>query len=222
MIRWENTSQIKSFFSGAFVAATEKTNGFQERFEASLPSEFMSWDPFSRAQYTEITIFLSNYLLCSQGDRMAMAHAVEGRFPFLDHRVVEFACSLPPRYRMHGLKEKYLLRKAAAGIIPSDLANRPKRPYRAPISGSILGKNKPDYVDELLGESKIQDYGYFDPHLIKKLVEKSVRQDGNLLSERENMAVIGVLSTQLLHKQFIKDFPANEIQEPKEIVVFRG
>jgi asparagine synthase (glutamine-hydrolysing) len=87
-VRWENTSQIKTFFSGDLRNTVEQGETFEDRFIASLPGDFMTWDPLSRAQYTEISVFLSNYLLSSQGDRMAMAHAVEGRFPFLDHRVV--------------------------------------------------------------------------------------------------------------------------------------
>ena len=54
----------------------------------------------------------------SQGDRMAMAHSVEGRYPFLDHRVVRFAPALPPRLKMKVLNAKYLLKRSAAGLVP--------------------------------------------------------------------------------------------------------
>src|SRR2546426_6319471 len=108
----------------------------------------MTWDPLSRAQYTEISIFLSNYLLSSQGDRVAMAHAVEGRYPFLDYRVVEFASKLPPAVKMKVLNEKYLLRRAATGLIPETVRKRYKQPYRAPDGCSFFG-SKANYAEEL-------------------------------------------------------------------------
>ena len=138
---------------------------------------------------------------------MAMAHSVEGRFPFLDYRVVEFACRVPPRYRMNGLKDKFLLRQAAADLIPKELAQRPKQPYRAPISRCFLGKDAPEYVKGLLSEKKIREAGYFDPVKVNRLVQKGDNQKGFLLSERENMDLIGIISTQLLHEQFVSGFP---------------
>ena len=182
----------------------------------------MSWHPLSRAQYTEIDIFLSNYLLSSQGDRMAMGNSVEGRYPFLDHRVVEFAFKVPPRFRLNGLKEKFILKQAAENVIPRELIERPKQPYRAPISSCFWGDTPLEYVAELLSEPAIRQAGYFDPVKVSRLAAKCRRQKGDLLSERENMALVGILSTQLVDHQFIKNFPAYPIQEPEDVKVFTG
>jgi asparagine synthase (glutamine-hydrolysing) len=221
-IRWENTSQLKTFFSEAMREVGHKGGTFEERFIAGLPQDFMTWDPLSRAQYTEISIFLSNYLLSSQGDRMAMAHAVEGRFPFLDHRVVEFACRLPPRYRMKGLQEKFILKQVARDLIPEELISRPKKPYRAPISKCFLGRDPLfDYVGDLLSESGIKTTGYFDPKRVAALLAKCRRQGDNLLSERENMALVGILSTQLVDHLFVKNFPDGVVVEAEHVKVCR-
>ena len=220
IVRWENTVQIKGFFSRELRDRLHREGSFIDRFLTTLPSEFLTWDPLSRAQHTEMSIFLSNYLLCSQGDRVAMAHAVEGRFPFLDHRVVEFACRVPPRFRLRGLNEKFILRKAARRVIPAELANRPKRPYRAPISRCFLGMPKRDYVEELLSDTALLRSGYFDPAKVAKLSEKCRQQEGFLLSERENMALVGIISTQLLDCQFIQKFPYYPVQEPQKIKIF--
>jgi asparagine synthase (glutamine-hydrolysing) len=222
IIRWENTAQIRGFFTQEIQDLVDKEGDFVNRFLDTLPSDFMSWDPLSRAQYTEISIFLSNYLLSSQGDRMAMAHAVEGRFPFLDHRVVEFACRVPPRFRLRALREKFILRKAASKVIPPELANRPKRPYRAPISRCFLENPAKDYVEELLSGSVLRQSGYFQPSKVARLIEKCRKQGGFLLSERENMALAGILSTQLLDYQFIQKFPAYTIKEPENIKILTG
>lgn len=219
MLRWQNTAQLKSFFSNDLSVQNGSIDDFIDRFSSMLPPDFLSWDPLSRAQYTESKIFLSNYLLSSQGDRMAMANSIEGRYPFLDHRVVELAARIPPRYRLNGLNEKYILKQIARNIIPDALIDRPKQPYRAPISRCFFGKMTPDYVDELLSDENIQRTGYFENNRVQKLLLKCRRQEGKLLSERENMALVGILSTQLIDHQFIRNFPAHPIQDPKDVKV---
>ncbi|MBU0462754.1 MAG: asparagine synthase C-terminal domain-containing protein [Proteobacteria bacterium] len=103
---------------------------------------------------------------------MAMANSIEGRYPFLDHRVIEFAAKLPPHMRMNCMTEKYILKKAAKGLIPPELITRTKQPYRAPISQAFLGNTRHEYVHELLSEKTIQEYGYFDPQKTNRLVKK--------------------------------------------------
>ena len=221
LIRWENTAQIKTFFSDGMLAQSGTVEDFVDRYTATLPEDYTRWDPLSRAQYTEIAIFLSNYLLSSQGDRVAMGHSVEGRFPFLDYRVVEFACGLPPQHRLRVLKDKYILRKSANGLIPQELAMRPKQPYRAPISRCFMGSRAPDYVEDLLSPEALKETGYFNPVKVRRLVEKCRKQEGALLSERENMAVIGVISTQLLDHHFIRRFSPGTIAEADNVKISR-
>jgi asparagine synthase (glutamine-hydrolysing) len=219
LLRWQNTSQMKNFLSAELYKQVGRVDQFIEKFVSKLPTDFMCWAPLSRAQYIEMTIFLSNYLLSSQGDRMAMAHAVEGRYPFLDHRVIELATKLPPELKLNGLNEKFILKKVALGFVPKALVQRPKQPYRAPIASCFLGSASFEYVDELLDEKLIRDYGYFDASKVNSLASKCRRLNGNIISERENMALVGILSTQLLHKQFIEEFPVHPIRMPNKIRV---
>lgn len=205
MLRWENTSHLKQFFSTEFSQQVTGLDNFISRYTNTLPEEFSSWDSLSKAQFIENKIFLSNYLLSSQGDRMAMANSIEGRYPFLDHRVVEFATRIPPHIRMNGITEKYILKKAAGGHIPQELIDRAKQPYRAPISRSFLGQTRHDYVEALMSEDAVRKAGYFDAKKVTRLVKKCRNQDGALLSERENMALVGILSTQLLDHHFIQN-----------------
>ncbi len=206
LLRWLNTSQIQAFFSEEVRSKMFGFDKIVEKYSQSLPEHFMQWHPLARAQYTEIHLFLSNYLLSSQGDRMAMANSVEGRYPYLDYRVIEFACKLPPHLKMQGLNEKHILKKVAKGKIPVEIIQRSKQPYRAPISSCFITGNVPDYVEDLLSAEKIKDYGYFDYNKITRLQKKCERQEGQLLSERENMALVGILSTQILHHQFLETF----------------
>jgi asparagine synthase (glutamine-hydrolysing) len=222
MVRWQNTAQLKSFLSGDIQQAAGNVNDFIERYLRLLPPEFASWPSLCRAQYTEMGIFLSNYLLSSQGDRMAMAHSVEGRYPFLDHRVIEFASRLPVRFKLNGLDEKFILKQAARSVIPREIVDRPKQPYRAPISQCFLGEERLEYVEELLSESALRSTGYFDSKMVARLVAKCRKQDGQLLSERENMAFVGILSTQLVDHLFIRNFQSHPVHEPENVKIFTG
>jgi asparagine synthase (glutamine-hydrolysing) len=105
-------------------------------------------------------------------------------------------------------------------LIPSDFAQRPKKPYRAPISRCFLGETFHPYVDDLLSEKNLREKGHFHPGKVTKLVDKIRRNDGHLLSERENMGLIGILSTQLLDEMFIKNFPYHSIVEPENVKIY--
>ena len=129
-VRWRTTGRTRRFFSAELQQAIAAAG---DGAPMSYPDAFAAWDWLQRAQYVEVTSFLSPYLLSSQGDRMAMAHAVEGRFPFLDYRIVEFCSRLPARLKLRGLTEKYLLKQLGREWLPEDVWQRPKRPYRAPI-----------------------------------------------------------------------------------------
>lgn len=200
-IRWRNNRRTLRFLTDEMRQAADQ-NAMKEA--PYYPPEFMRWDPLHRAQYLEITIFLSQYLLSSQGDRMGMAHSVEGRFPFLDYRVVEYCNKLPTDMKLRGLTEKYLLKKLASQWLPPEIWKRPKRPYRAPIHKSFFNQNTQDYVRELLSPEAIRQTGLFKPAAVSQLSEKVTR--GARIGETDDMALVGVLSSQLVYHQFVANF----------------
>ena len=186
-------------FSTDFSAAIAEYDAIDE-LRRDLPAEFGSWPHFSQGQYLEATYFLAGYLLSSQGDRMAMAHSVEGRYPFLDYRVVEFAAKLPSNLKMKVLNEKYLLKRACDGLVPKSIIRRTKQPYRAPDGRCFFEAGAPDYVRELLSPSAIEKSGIFDSSAVGALVKKFTTAKAS--SVKDDMALVGVLSTQLLVEQF--------------------
>ncbi|MFP4119967.1 MAG: asparagine synthase (glutamine-hydrolyzing) [Coleofasciculus sp.] len=200
IIRWSNTARLQR------LLVSKPEVGLLEWAEQLVPlqSNFSSWSPLAQAQYLEIVTFMSPYLLSSQGDRMAMANSVEGRFPFLDYRVVEFCDRLPSNVKLRGLTEKWLLRQLSRKLLPPDIWQRRKRPYRAPIHRSFFHQDTPDYVWELLSEDAVRAGGLFNPLAVNQLVRKA--QSGSPLGEVDDMAIAGVLSTQLVDQQFVKDF----------------
>lgn len=197
-VRWRNNLRTWRFLRGEAAAQPHF-----ERLAAGLPREFGGWSPLARAQHLEIGIFLSHYLLSSQGDRMGMANSIEGRFPFLDVRVTEFCNRVAPRLKMRGLDEKRLLKAAAGPWLPEAIRARPKRPYRAPIHRSFFHEGAPEYVRELLGERALADSGLFRPAAVAGLTAKIA--GGARVGETDDMALAGILSTQLVHHLFVKN-----------------
>lgn len=197
--RWEVTSKTKMFL--APEVRGEMGYSLADLAEA-LPESFDSWDHFNQAEYLEAMYLLPGYILSSQGDRMAMAHSVEGRYPFLDHRVVSFAAQLPPSLKMKVLNQKYLLKRAASGMIPAAIKTRHKQPYRAPDGKSFFTPS-PDYLDDLLCEEQLRRDGIFDASAVTALLQKF--RSGRVTSEKDNMALVGILSTQLLLHEFIRE-----------------
>ena len=202
LLRWNNSNHIKKHFSDQI---RESINGYDPLSDLAgrLPESFMEWSPMARAQWLETTVFMSGYLLSSQGDRMAMANSVEGRYPFLDYRVIEYCSSLPDKLKLNGLNEKYLLKKLMTGRIPESIVKRPKQPYRAPISSVFMGKDRPDYVDEMLSEKMTRLTGIFKYESVAALLAK-IGKTGTA-SEMDNMVLTAVISSHLVYRQFVEN-----------------
>ena len=195
MPRWTTTATAKRFLS-ADVRAALPENSVGAYLE-SLPESVHRTDSFNRAQFIESKTLMSGYLLCSQGDRMLMMHSVEGRFPFLDHRVIEFASTLRPQLKMKVLNEKYLLKQAVRRYLPAAIVDRHKQPYRAPdVAGAAVTDGMARHC---LSEQAVRNSGLFDAAKVDKLTNKAAR---GRLSTTESQALTGILTTQLVHQQF--------------------
>ena len=202
-LRWNNTAR-----NTRFLRDTEKV--FQTPVEA-FPVNYDQWSYLAKAQYLEIMTFLSPYLLSSQGDRMAMGNSVEERQPYLDYRLVEFCNHMPDSLKLNGLKEKWILKRLGAKLLPASIWNKGKKPYRAPINQCFF-RNPPDYVTELLSEKSIDENGYFNVKAVLAMIQKA--SGSSKLGEVDSMAVAGIISTQLLHQLFVKDFQLKPINSP--------
>lgn len=203
--RWNTTAHCKVFFSQEF--ASHLRDDAITTLSNTLPATIGQWHPFNRAQYIEAKSLMAGYLLCSQGDRMLMANSVEGRFPFLDHHLIEFANQLHPNLKMKVLHEKYLLKKAVHGRLPMNIVKRYKQPYRAPDIPAFFQAEIPNYVQEMMAPECIRRYGYFDDKKVTMLMRKI--SAGRSIGYKDNMAFIGILSTQVWHSSFIENFHAN-------------
>ena len=205
--RWQSTAALKRLLSTEVQSALAGHDAVAALLD-DLPSQFPRWESLSQDQYIESRTLLAGYLLASQGDRMLMAHSVEGRFPFLDDDVMALANSLPPAYKLRVLDEKHVLKRAAAGLVPPEIVARKKQPYRAPDALSFIGEDAPDYVEEVLSASALREANIFAVEPVRRLVEKCrARGTDAKLSNSDNMGLVGVLSTQLLHREMIARAP---------------
>jgi len=219
--RWRAAAALQRLFRPEVRRAAEEVDPVA-RLLAALPEPFPRWTSLAQDQYLEVRTLLSGYLLSSQGDRMLMAHSVEGRFPYLDREVVELANSLPDAYKLRVLDEKHVLKRVARGLVPESILRRPKQPYRAPDALSFVGPDAPGWIAEALSPEATAAAGVFEPRAVARLWAKCSAAGGQeQFSNADNMALVGVLSTALLHEELVRRAPSRSAPPGFRTVVDR-
>lgn len=199
LLRWNNTSRIANYLSPEYRDRIGNYSPLAD-LEEQVGNSLDRHDYLSKAQWVELNIFLSGYLLSSQGDRMGMANSIEGRYPFLDYRVMELCMQFDPELKLHGLNEKYLLKKMMKGRLPEPILNRPKQAYRAPIRSVFMAESARAQLD-FVSEKAIKASGIFNHEHTEGLLKKL--KAGDRVSEVDNMALTALLSTQMLNDLFV-------------------
>jgi asparagine synthase (glutamine-hydrolysing) len=180
------------------------------------------WHPLNQSLYVGYKVMLAGLLMISKGDRIAMNASVETRYPFLDDDVIAFSAGIAPEYKLRGMTEKWILRQVAARILPSRIANRPKTMFRACMSGTFLGPQRPDWVDQLLSPESLAVTGYFDPAAVARQRAWQTRIP-RITPARGvyDVALTCVVSTQLWHHIYcgggLCDLPAWQAPGRKDL-----
>jgi asparagine synthase (glutamine-hydrolysing) len=159
------------------------------------------WHPLNRSLYLGARVMLPGLLLASKGDRVAMNSSVETRYPFLDEDVFDFLARLHPNWKMHGLRDKLILRLLADRWVPKAIAWRRKAMFRAPLDGFHVSA-MPTFVDQLLSPESLRQTGYFDPAAVQhwRSAFRSMRGNQRTMVE---MGLVGVVATQLWHHTYL-------------------
>ena len=201
-IRWDQYSMIKNFFH--IDDGEYKKESLENDFLKSLPKNFKNLSMIRKAQIVEINTLLSGYLLSSQGDRMTMAHGVEGRYPYLDDIFTNALAEISSEIKAPGIKLKNVLRKAFVKHLPKKVIERPKFAYQAPEARVFFDDKKSllivnDFAENLSKQENLKNEPFLN--LIKKFKDtnSSLR-----MSFRENMAFIIGLSEHFLIKSASK------------------
>jgi asparagine synthase (glutamine-hydrolysing) len=153
-------------------------------------------NPFHQALWLETQTRLVDFINM-EVDKMSMAHSVEARVPFLDHKLWEFCAGLPPRYKLKNRTEKYLLRRATRDILPEATCTRPKKGLASPYAYWLRSERLPDWAETALSAEAIKKAGLFNTVAVRQL--RLAHQAG-----RPNLGslLMGVLSTQVWFTTF--------------------
>lgn len=196
-IRIHNNKIIQNYFDKNHNIKYSKDQLLKE-FDTHLPAGYNKWGILKKNQFTEMKTLLAGYLLSSQGDRMSLAHSVEGRYPFLDHRVVDLLFHMRENYKLNGFDQKFLLKKAYGKDIPQSIINRPKRPYMSPDLRSFIRNGKlTENASYFLSDRLINEYQIFNSKWVQRFLSKFKNGIPDNLGYRDNMIITFMLSTQI-------------------------
>ena len=168
-------------------------------------------DPLNRMLYVDTKLWLPDDLL-ARGDKTSMAASVEARLPLLDHKLVEFAASLPQSLKVKGLTRKYLLKKVGKAWLPPEIIRRKKKGFPMPISLWLRNEARP-FLRDMLSPATLRDRGLFNPAFVEKLLrenEGGFAEHGSLLW--------GLLSVELWQRLFL-DTPRRPSRQPDAVAV---
>ncbi len=193
---------VKQFFRGAGTAGeirffrwmgglleAEKDALYQgdirSALQGSLPyadlSRYLSrvniYSELNRLLYLSQKLYMMDDILVKV-DRASMMNSLEVRAPFLDYRLVEYAASIPERFKLKGFKSKYILKKLAAKYLPKDIVYRPKKGFGIPITEWLSSELKPTML-ELLSKERLDKQGIFQHDAVKELVDGHLSMRSN-------------------------------------------
>ena len=153
-------------YAGPWTGTLEDPYQVFERQFAECRAKSM----LSRLQYVDLRVYLPDDILVKV-DRMSMAHSLEVRDPLMDHKLVEFAATIPPELHLRRLCKKYLLKRAMAHRLPRQVISRKKGGFNVPIP-SWLRHDLKDYVRDVLSEKRMREQGFFKPEAVQSLVRE--------------------------------------------------
>ncbi len=199
-LRWDNTAWALRFLAPEVRGALDGP-ALETLVTNAAGDHWLDSTPLGRAQGVEVATFMTPYLLAAQGDRAVMSSSVEGRYPFLDPDVIEMCLALPDSMKLCGLRDKVVLRELARRHLPEEVWQRRKWPYRAPISSSLFGPSAPAFVRESLSPGALAACPLIDAKPAAALAGRAMAATGEL-REREEMALVGLLTLQVWWSRF--------------------
>jgi asparagine synthase (glutamine-hydrolysing) len=207
---WLNVYGLMSMSKLRFFSPQmwERLHGNNPFHDLDLNRDRMrKWHPLHRSLLIGARVMLPGMLLASKGDRVAMHSSVETRYPFLDEDVFAFLAKLHPRWKLRGMRDKYLLRLLAERYLPHSIAWRRKAMFRAPMNSFNLEDHSPAgaWVGPLLSKQALQRTGYFNVAEVERWRKESGRLRPNSVKRTSiEMGLVGVTATQLWHHTYIE------------------
>jgi asparagine synthase (glutamine-hydrolysing) len=157
--------------------AKQSSDGDVYRDARRMFSDCDSNNLIERMQSLDAQLYLAEDIL-TKVDRASMAVSLEVRAPYLDPRVAEFAASLPSRYKLHGYTSKYILKRAAKGLVPAFVGRRGKKGFGVPFAKWLKGELRP-LARDLLSPERLRRGGLFNPEYVARLQDEHERGSAN-------------------------------------------
>ncbi|CAM4071471.1 asparagine synthase (glutamine-hydrolyzing) [Nocardia ninae] len=179
------------------------------RFRADFP-DFEQRSAVDRSMLVDMHTFLIGYGMTCLGDRAGTGFGVEGRYPFMDSHVVEYAAALPVEWKLNGVREKHILREAYADRLPPEIVDRPKFGMRLPGAEALLPDGD-DWVAAILTPSAIRRVGFLVPAAVDRLVERVTKAETPRVPYPFGDAYVHLLSVLLMEEFLIHDFQVPEV-----------
>ena len=200
--RWRNYVGVSKLLKNSVPSPFPKVLSAFPRFDKA--------DIWETCQQAEILTLLHGYLLSTQGDRMAAAHSVETRLPFLDLEVAKYALAMPNAKHISGLKEKALLHRAYDHLLPSEIAKKRKTPFLAPDSEIFFSSNDQTWRD-YFSDHDLDQHALFDAKAVKSLLTGLASQieRKQAVSRKDNTAFFTLLSARILEEHLLSSCCTN-------------
>jgi len=194
--------KLRALLAPEFRERYGQVEGFRALFnETDVPGQLTGREPLHQSLYLWAKTGLPLYILTMLGDRMEMAHSIEGRVPFLDHRVVEVIRSQPASQKIHGMTEKYVLREAVRDVVTDTVYARQKHPFLSPPAALSPGERLGTFVQDTLRGPVLASLPYFDQSKVVSLLDRiSTMDEGSLVAYDQVLMLL--VSACVLHQGF--------------------
>jgi len=194
--------KMRALFSESFLGSFGDREGFQPFLgDVDVRGQLAGRDPLHQSLYMWAKTALPGYILTMLGDRMEMAHSVEGRVPFLDHHVVEVIRSQPVNQKVRGMTEKYVLREAARDVITDTVYRRQKHPFLSPPATLNPDQRLNAFVQDTLRGPILASIPFFDRKKVVGLLNSlDAMDDGARVAN--DQVLMTMVSVCVLHERF--------------------
>ncbi len=200
--RSANGVRYRRLLRPEFCRAFEQRDAFRVFLNRiDVAGQLAGREPVHQSLYLWTRSMLPNYLLNFLGDRMEMAHSIEGRVPFLDHHLVETIRDMPVRMKIRGMTEKYVLREAAREVLTETVYRRQKHPFLAPPAGLQMDGRLFELMQDTLRGPALKNQPFYDPQAVLGLLDRMKDLDDRKRSGASYL-LTNVMSTCILHERY--------------------
>jgi len=185
-------NKIRAVLSDDYLGAVDGRQGYRSLLsEIDVRRQLAGREPVHQSLYLWSKTLLPLYILTFLGDRMEMAHSIEGRVPFLDHHVVEVIRSQPVSQKIRGMTEKYVLREAVRDVITDTVYRRQKHPFLSPPATLNPQGRLNAFVQDTLRGPTLASMPFFDQKKVVRLLDRiDDMDDGGRIANDQSLMLI--------------------------------